>query len=173
MSQRKKYTLAFKLQCIEAHLKLGLSDKAIGRRFGVEYSNVRFWRAFYLEYGIEGLKKKVYTSYTPEFKISVLKTIETEYLSLVQACVKFNIGSTSVIISWRRAFKENGLQGLECKTKGRKPNMENPNKRKAPKSTKPLTREEELLQENEYLRTEVAFLKKLRALAQKDKKHKP
>jgi hypothetical protein len=39
-----------------------LSDKAIGRRFGVEYSNIRFWRAFYLEYGIEGLKKKVCTS---------------------------------------------------------------------------------------------------------------
>jgi transposase len=173
MSQRKKYTLAFKLQCVEAYTKLGLSDKTIGKQFGVEHSNVRLWLGFYSKYGIQGLEKRSHRSYTREFKLSVLQAIETEYLSLIQACVKFNIGSTSVIISWQKAFKENGLQGLECKTKGRKPNMENPNKRKAPKSTKPLTREEELLQENEYLRAEVAFLKKLRALAQKDKKHKP
>jgi hypothetical protein len=32
---------------------------------------------------------------------------------------------------------------------------------------------QELLEENEYLRTEIAFLKKLRALAQNGKKPKP
>ena len=37
----------------------------------------------------------------------------------------------------------------------------------------PLTREEELLKENEYLRAENDLLKKLQALVQADKKRKP
>jgi transposase len=51
--------------------------------------------------------------------------------------------------------------------------MKPPIKRKARKSSKPLTREEELLKENEYLRAENALLKKLQALVQADKKQKP
>ena len=41
------------------------------------------------------------------------------------------------------------------------------------KSSKPLTREQELLEELEYLRAENALLKKLQALDQVDKKQKP
>lgn len=51
--------------------------------------------------------------------------------------------------------------------------MKQPIKRKPRKSTKPLTREEELLKENEYLRAENELLKKLQALVQTDKKQKP
>ncbi|KKX48055.1 hypothetical protein L950_0223085 [Sphingobacterium sp. IITKGP-BTPF85] len=46
-------------------------------------------------------------------------------------------------------------------------------KRKVRKMNKALTREEELLQENEYLRAENALLKKLSALAQAENKRKP
>lgn len=51
--------------------------------------------------------------------------------------------------------------------------MKLPIKRKAKKPTRPLTREEELLKENEYLRAENELLKKLQALAQTSKKQKP
>jgi transposase len=48
-------------------------------------------------------------------------------------------------------------------------------KRAKKKSNKPLTREEELLLENESLRAELDLLKKLQALIQQEqnKKHKP
>ncbi|WP_443947650.1 hypothetical protein ACJVDH_16675 [Pedobacter sp. AW1-32] len=51
--------------------------------------------------------------------------------------------------------------------------MKLPVKRKAKKPAHPLTREEELLKENEYLRAENELLKKLQALAQTKKKQKP
>jgi transposase len=51
--------------------------------------------------------------------------------------------------------------------------MQQPIKRKARKTTKPLTREEELLIENEYLKAENELLKKLQALVQTNKKQKP
>jgi transposase len=51
--------------------------------------------------------------------------------------------------------------------------MKDPIKRKSKKASKPLTREEELLKELAYLRAENALLKKLQALVQAEKKHKP
>jgi transposase len=51
--------------------------------------------------------------------------------------------------------------------------MKLPIKRKVRKSAKPLTREEELLIENECLKAENELLKKLHALVQTNKKQKP
>lgn len=83
--------------------------------------------------------------------------------------MKFNITSESVIIKWQRDFANFGIVGLEPKPKGRPKTMTNfkPKKRK---SEKPLTREEELLQEIERLRCENALLKKLQALIQAEEK---
>jgi transposase len=79
----------------------------------------------------------------------------------------------STINSWQRAYEKEGIEGLNIKPKGRPPKMKPPIKRKARKSSKPLTREQELLEELEYLRAENALLKKLQALDQVDKKQKP
>jgi len=65
-----------------------------------------------------------------------------------------------------------GEAGLISKIKGRPPKMKPP-KPKNGKSDKPLTREEELLKENKYLKAENELLKKLQALARSEKKQKP
>jgi transposase len=78
-----------------------------------------------------------------------------------------------VIISWQKAYKLKGEPGLIPQPKGRPAKMKLPIKRKTKKSANPLTREEELLLENEYLRAENELLKKLQALAQTNKKQKP
>lgn len=86
--------------------------------------------------------------------------------------MKFNIPTKSVIIGWQRKYKDLGVMGLSDKPKG-KPGI--PLKRARKKSNKPLTREEELLLENESLRAELDLLKKLEALiqAEQNKKLKP
>jgi transposase len=103
----------------------------------------------------------------------VIQTIEKELLSLREACIRFNVPSESTIVSWKRVFEAEGILGFNNKPKGRPPKMKPPIKRKARKSSKPLTREQELLEELEYLRAENALLKKLQALVQADKKQKP
>ena len=118
-------------------------------------------------------KSKANRHYDVSFKLSVLKTVEEEHLSLREACARFNISSDSMIIKWRKAYESEGLFGLIAKPKGRPPNMKLPIKRKAKAPSRPLTREEELLKENEYLRAENELLKKLQALAQTNKKQKP
>jgi len=109
--------------------------------------------------------------YSIDFKQNVLLSIENDLLSLREACLKFNIPTDSTIIKWKRDFTNFGLEGLQPKPKGRPKSMSN-FKRKKRKSDKPLTREEELLLENEALRCELDYLKKLQALIQAEEKVK-
>ena len=170
MYKRKKYDYKFRLQCVESVLESKGSVKSIARENGIEHSNLRLWLGFYEAYGKQGLKPRAKQHYNSNFKLSVLKAIDNELLSLRTACVRFNIPSESVIISWRRAYQSKGEFGLMDKPKGRPVKMKLPIKRKAKKPTQPLTREEELIKENEYLKAENELLKKLQALAQTRKK---
>lgn len=103
----------------------------------------------------------------------VLQSIKKEFLSLREACARFNIPSESTIIKWEKVYEIEGVAGLNSKPKGRPAKMSNSIKPNVKKAQKPLTREEELLKENEYLRAENDLLKKLQALVQADKKRKP
>lgn len=114
--------------------------------------------------------------FSPSFKLSVLRAIREEKLSLREAVLRFELSSDAGVLEWQKRFDRFGLPGLYPRPKGRLPmaNKENQaNKRKPRKSDKPLTREEELLRENEYLRAENALLKKLQALVQTEDKRKP
>ena len=173
MNKRIKYDYKFRLQCVEAVVKNNRSVKVVALEKGIEHSNLRLWLGFYRRYGKEGLKSRKYQFYDAPFKLNVIQTIEKELLSLREACARFNIPSDATIMSWKRLYESEGIQGLFNKPKGRPPKMKPPIKSKAKKSSKPLTREEELLKENEYLRAENALLKKLQALVQADKKQKP
>ena len=173
MFKRNKYNYAFRLQCVEAVIQRNLSIVKVAKEKGFEVSNLRLWGSFYEKYGKAGLKPRDRQQYDPTFKRQVLETIDRELLSLREASVRFNIPSESVIISWRKAYELKGPAGLISQRKGRPPKMKQPIKSKPKKSTKSLTREEELLKENEFLRAENALLKKLQALVQADKKQKP
>ncbi len=80
----------------------------------------------------------------------------------------FNISSPGMIRNWRNAFETGGIDALQPKKKGR-PSM----KRESKKSPQPVERSLEALQEeNERLRMENAYLKKLNALVQTRKNYK-
>lgn len=175
MERKVKYDYAFKLECVKLVLEDHYSSRSVSKIKGPDESNIRKWVSFYREYGKVGLLPRKNQVYPVDFKIKVLNTVTKESLSLRQSCLKFNIPDASTIIKWQRDFTNFGLEGLQAKPKGR-PQFMNNFKRKKRKSDKPLTREEELLLENEALRCELDFLKKLQALIQAEeqaKKRKP
>lgn len=175
MDRKVKYNYEFKLECVELVLKKHLSSESVSKLKGPNESNIRKWVGFYKKYGKTGLFPRKNQSYSVDFKLQVIKCIEVDVLPLRAACLKFNIPDASIIIKWQRDFANFGIEGLQPKPKGSPKPMSN-FKRKKRKSDKPLTREEELLLENEALRCELDFLKKLHALIQaeeKAKKHKP
>ena len=173
MGKRRKYDYEFRLRCVDSVLKGEGSVKSIAKENGIDHSSLRLWLKFYDAYGAHGLESRPNRHYDLSFKLAVLKTIEQEHLSLRDACARFNIAHDSVIIKWRKTYESEGQSGLIAKPRGRPQNMELPIKRKAKTPSRPLTREEELLKENEYLRAENELLKKLQALAQTKKKQKP
>lgn len=163
MERKVKYNYEFKLRCVEYVLKEHRSIGSVATKNGFAESNLRKWIGFYQKYGSEGLLPRKNQKYNMDFKLKVLHHIKEKFLSLSEACLKFDIPSKSIIINWQRLYAEDGLAGLISKPKGRPVTNF---KRAKKKSDKPLTREEELLKENEALRAENALLKKFNALIQ-------
>ncbi|MEN9908874.1 MAG: hypothetical protein RLZZ540_2023 [Bacteroidota bacterium] len=175
MERKVKYNYDFKLRCVNEVLKSNRSIGSVAKENDFDESNLRKWISFYRKYGKESLLPRKSQNYSIEFKQKVLQAIEKESLSLIGACVEFNISSESVIIQWQKNHKSQGILGLEDKPKGRPRSMNF--KRAKKKTNKPLTREEELLLEIESLRCENALLKKFNALVRaeeiKNIKRKP
>jgi transposase len=175
MERKVKYDYAFKLECVKLVVEKYHSYGVVSKQKGAEKSNIRKWVGFYKQYGESGLIPRKNCSYSVDFKLKVLQSIDKELLSLNETCLKFNIPDAAIIVKWKKDFATFGLEGLRPKTRGRPISMDI-NKRKKRKSDKPLTREEELLLEIEALRCENELLKKLQALIQaeeKAKKRKP
>lgn len=172
MERKVKYNYAFKLECVELVLKKHNSVKSVSSQKGLHHSNICKWVLLYKKHGKIGLLSRENQDYSVDFKLKVIQTIVKEHLSLSETRLKFNISSDSIIIKWKRDFANFGLEGLQLKPRGRPISMSD-YKRKKRKSDKPLTREEELLEENERLRCENELLKKLEALIQARRNPKP
>lgn len=172
MERKVKYDYAFKLECVELVLKKHYSNQYVSKLKGPDESNIRKWVSFYRTYGKTSLLVRKNQKYSVEFKQKVLSTIKSESLSLRESCLRFNIPDCAIVVKWKKDFANFGIDGLQPKPKGRPISMSD-YKRKKRKSDKPLTREEELLKENERLRCENELLKKLQALTQARRNPKP
>ena len=162
-----KYSEEFKLSVVLGYEAGDGGYKTLSQQFGVDHATVRRWVKSYQMHGVEGLRKK-FSHYSASFKLSVLQRIQQDDLSVRQALALFNIrGGVGVITEWKRRYHEQGLAGLQPKPRGRPKKMVDS---KPPSPVSPLQEDtrsrEELVKEVEYLRAEVAYLKKLRALRQ-------
>jgi transposase len=100
-----------------------------------------------------------------EFKMDVLTYMNETGASTEKAAAIFNIPSSSTVWNWKHALEIQGMDALRPKKKGR-PSME----KKAKKRKSAKSPEETLRMENEKLRMEIAYLKKLHALIQEKEK---
>jgi transposase len=173
MSRKVKYKYDFKLRCVKQVLNHHQTVDAVSKLNGCHHTTLHDWIRFYEKFGKKGLLPRKNTTYSLPFKLKVVKAIDKDLLSFSQACLKFNIPTKSVVMNWYHNYKKEGIIGLNHKPRGKPKSMQF--KRAKKKSNKPLTREEELLVENESLRAELDLLKKLQALIQQEqnKKQKP
>lgn len=160
MRKNKKHDFEFRLRVVESVIRGRHTSGSISREVGVRKSMVERWVSFYRKYGVEGLRP-IYNSYSAEFRLKVVGTIKAEPLSLSQASLRFKIPSVSTVLNWVRIYDSQGQKGLLAVRKGRPSIMPRKPKR-------PLTREEQLLEELADLRAENAYLKKLQALIQSE-----
>jgi transposase len=157
----KKYFLATRLDIVKLVLEGGMSRQEVARQTGIPLKLVRLWSDLFSLYGESGLSLRN-GFYSPDMKLAVLNDMQENGLSLTCAGLKHRI-TPSLIRQWRCRYAEYGSSGLINKPRGRPPKNAM-SKKSSPKT--PQTREQELEEENAYLRAENAYLKKLRALVE-------
>lgn len=164
-----KITYEEKLKIVKENQE-GYGQKYLSKKYEVSRDLIRSWIHSYEILGEEGLKKsKTHTSYSGEFKLSVLEYKQINGLSLLETAKHFKIKQPSTIASWQRQYKEKGFEGL-CGQKGRPKKLGDSNMSKDKINKLTTTEKEELIklrQENLYLRARLEYEKKLEALVQK------
>ena len=118
----------------------------------------------------KGRKNK---KYSPEFKIAVIMDMRENHLGYREVTRKYwglktereTSKYVNRVIKWERIYLEEGEVGFMTERRGRKSTV---------RPQKPLSKsvEEDLIAENQRLRMEIEYLKKLDALVRKEEQEK-
>ena len=143
-------------------LEDGYSINCICKMFGIGKGRLQSLWLLYQQHGTSVLRRKPYTQPIGEIKQQIVLDVEKNHLTLVQASLKYGVSATRLSV-WLKMFREQGIDALLItKKRGRPPGMGRPRK----KTFEEMTELERLREEVEYLRTENALLKKVKALVE-------
>jgi transposase len=163
IKKRNKFCLADRERAVEMVLGQGKSYCSVARQLQTSDRLVSRWVNAFRLHGIEGLSLKNNGSYSGALKLRLIREMQENALSLHQMSAQYLI-TPSALSGWRRLYEQHGASALLAeKPRGRPPKM----KKSSPKTEENPTDYEKLLKENERLRIENDYLKKVRALIQK------
>lgn len=161
----KEYTADFKLRVImDVRNSMGAKSD-IYQKYGIPKQTVRKWEKLYDLYGEAGLEEKhKRATYSGTFKQTVVEDMRNNDLSQHEVSLKYQVGRTQ-IQNWERIYLQEGPEGLYIERRGRSSTGRPP---------KVLDKkvEEDLIAENQRLRMEIAYLKKLNALVREKERLK-
>ena len=161
--KRKKHGYAERLKYMHM-LENGISRHYIEAHFGINKKLLGYLWGRYQSEGPSGLLKKQNVKADYTFKVQVLRDIEKNHLTLVEASLKYNVSDSQIIV-WKKIAKTHGYESLAItRPRGRPPknDMGRPRKKKPEEMT-----ELELLQLRvKELEAENALLKKVKALVE-------
>lgn len=160
----KKHSIEERLLAVQKCLE-GYAPRGVGRMLGIKEHYVSEWLERYRQNGIAGLQKRPNKHANFEEKCKIVCEYAEKHVPLHHVCAKYHV-SLSSVNRWAAAYRKGGydaLRDIKPQGKGRKGMGR-------PKKQEPQTELERLRYENEYLRAEVALLKKVRDLVEERKK---
>lgn len=157
-----KYSEETKIAIIKTVEEGELTQAEIAEIYGVPLQRLEAWLLVYRVRGIEGLMtKESLQKHSGEFKQMVVEDIRNNGLAMNDALLKYGIPSHKSVRLWERIYLEEGPEGLykERRGRGKKSDIGTATPPKIDKCV-----EEDLIAENQRLRAEVSYLKKLNVL---------
>ena len=143
-------------------LEYGYSINHICKMFGIGNKRLQYLWILYQTYGSSVLHRKHYAQISIRLKQQIIRDIEKNHLTLVQASLKYGV-STGRLSVWLKVFREQGIDALLItKKRGRPPGMGRPRKKKP----EDMTELERLRRENHLLKLELEIRKKAQALVE-------
>ena len=159
----KKHGYAERLKYMHM-IENGFTIAYINRSYGISHDLLGQLWARYQSEGPSGLLKKQNVKADYAFKLQVVRDIEENHLTLVDASLKYNVSSSQIFV-WKKIARTQGYAALAItRPRGRPPKNDMGRPRK--KKPEEMTELERLRYENECLRAENALLKKVKALVE-------
>jgi transposase InsO family protein/transposase-like protein len=158
----KKYRTEFKLKVVKSFLAGNGGAKLLARQWSVPEEKIRTWVSHYRLHGIDGLRPKR-SRYSAEFKLQVLSHQDREQISSRQIAAIYDIRNPNQLVAWRRKLDEGGVEAFGIWEQEHS-SMKNERRSLVPPSIAITDSAQSLREENERLRAEVAYLKKIARL---------
>ena len=179
-----KYSYELKKKIVEEYLSGKTSYSVLEDKYQIDESLVKNWVNNYKHFGDEGLmRSRNNRAYSVEFKLEAITRYETSECSYQQLALELGLTNPSMIVNWRRKYREEGIEGLRPHKRGRPVTKKNDRNQTPKPSTKgePLdassrealeNRIKELEAENEILTIQKMFWEQLRSLEREEAMNK-
>lgn len=158
-----KFTFEQKLRAVKQYIEKGFCEvpKGIGSKAETYKRHVLEWASLYRQCGEDALRHGHSREFSKEDKFSAVKRVLSgETASAVGRSL--GMANPSNIIQWVKAYRKSGMNGLESKSKGRKPRNA---KEEENESAKPRTAREREAERRELLAAaRECLLKKIESL---------
>ena len=147
-----KYNLEFKRKVVKEYLEGNIGYLSLAKKYDINLESViKRWVNAYKTQGYEGLEvKRKNNSYYLDFKLNVVNLYLTGEMSYQSLANKLKINNPAMIAKWVKEFREEGIEVLKEKKRGRSSNMPSTDKNKDLKNKTNKTKKE--LSELEKLR---------------------
>jgi len=142
--------------------KKGRSRKDIALEYKIQQSNVQYLVRLIDKHGFNILRTISNKKYTPEEKERIINRVLTNNESSLSVAIDEGLSSVGMLINWIKEYKEMGYNIVERK-RGRS-TMPKVTKKKENETDKEKIKR--LEEENLYLKAELEYSKKLRAVVQ-------
>ncbi len=179
-----KYSYELKKKIVEEYLSGKSSYLVLEDKYQIAYSQIRRWVNNYKHFGDEGLmRSRNKRAYSVEFKLEAITRYETSECSYQQLALELGLTNPSMIVNWRRQYREEGIEGLRSHKRGRPVTKKDdrnqaPNPSKSSEDLDASTREalenriKELEAENRKLTIQKMFWEQLRSLEREEATNK-
>ena len=142
----------------------GVSIPTLCSKYKILHANVEYLTRLIDKHGYDVLRKNKNRKFTSYEKETIINRVLLNNESLLSVAIDEGLSSSGMLANWIKKYKEMGYNIVERK-RGRSPTM--PKKDFKPKTKETIEEENERLRkENLYLKAELEYSKKLRAVVQ-------